>query len=83
MNFERKPHAVKIPETVVSGSFRKHMEKIGEAIENFEKAGIKVLSPTTKEILDPNEEFVLLATDDPSTPPPQARNEFHARDTQG
>jgi hypothetical protein len=36
MNSERKPNIVERPETVVSGSFRKHMEQIGKALESFE-----------------------------------------------
>ena len=49
------------PETVISGSFRKHMEQIGKALEGFEKADVKVLAPTTKEAINPDEKFIILA----------------------
>lgn len=69
-------------ETVVSGSFRKHMEAIGTILENFQRADIKVLAPASKDVIDPHMEFIILATDDQEKPPPQTRNGFHARDTE-
>lgn len=50
---------------VISGSFRKHLNDIGIAIANFEKANTKVLAPLTKEAINGNDNFVFLATDDP------------------
>ncbi|MDP2669160.1 MAG: hypothetical protein Q8P07_04985 [bacterium] len=64
------------PETVISGSFRKHMEQIGKALEGFEKADVKVLAPTTKEAINPDEEFIILATDDPNKPPHKLEMDF-------
>ena len=76
MNSEGKSNFIERPETVVSGSFRKHMEEIGKALENFENADVKVFAPATKETLDPNEEFVILATDDPNKPPHKLEMDF-------
>lgn len=76
MNEESKLNDIEHPETVVSGSFRKHMEQIGEALDSFERAGIKVLAPTTKEAVNPDEEFIILATDDPSEPPHKLEMDF-------
>jgi len=64
------------PETVISGSFRKNMEQIGKALEGFEKADVKVLAPTTKEAVNPDEEFIILATDDPNKPPHKLEMDF-------
>ncbi|MCX6766556.1 MAG: hypothetical protein NT170_02130 [Candidatus Moranbacteria bacterium] len=68
MNEKGELNAIERPETVVSGSFRKHMEQIGKDLEGFESADVKVLAPTTKETINPDEEFVILATDDPNKP---------------
>ena len=64
------------PETVVSGSFRKHMEQIGKVLESFERADVKVLAPATKETVNPNEDFVILVTDDPGKPPHKLEMDF-------
>ena len=66
----------KSSETVVSGSFRKHMEQIGKALENFKKAGVNVLAPATKEIINPGKEFIILATDDPGKEPHKLEMDF-------
>ena len=76
MNPEEKINAIERPETVVSGSFRKHMEQIGKVLESFEKAGVKVLAPATKEAVNPDEEFIILATDDPDKPPHKLEMDF-------
>lgn len=76
MNPEEKLSAIKPPETVVSGSFRKHMEQIGRVLESFERADVKVLAPATKEAVNPDEEFVILATDDPEKPPYRLEIDF-------
>lgn len=76
MNLEEKLNIIECSETVVSGSFRKHMEQIGKALENFENADVKVLAPATKEALNPNEEFIILATDDPDKPPNRLEMDF-------
>lgn len=76
MNIEREFYTTGTPETVVSGSFRKHMEEIGNIIENFQEANVKVLAPTTKEAVNPHEDFVILATDDPKKPPHRLEMDF-------
>jgi len=76
MNPEEKISTIKSPETVVSGSFRKHMEQIGKAIDSFESSGVRVLAPTTKEMINPDEEFVILTTDDPEKPPHKLEMDF-------
>ncbi|OGD08322.1 hypothetical protein A2397_03775 [Candidatus Amesbacteria bacterium RIFOXYB1_FULL_44_23] len=76
MNLEEKPNIVERLEIVVSGSFRRHMEQIGKVLENFEKAEVKVLAPATKEALNPDEEFIILATDDPDKPPHRLEMDF-------
>ena len=76
MNETEKINPSENPAIVVSGSFRKHMEQIGKALEGFEKAGVKVLAPVTKERINPDEEFIILATDDPSKPPHGLEKDF-------
>jgi hypothetical protein len=76
MNSEGKPNFIERPETVVSGSFRKHMEQIGKVLENFENADVKVLAPATKEAINPDEEFIILVTDDPEKPPHKLEMDF-------
>lgn len=63
-------------ETVVSGSFRKHMEQVGMIIENFRNADVKVLAPATQEVINPDDEFVILATDDQKRPPHKLEMDF-------
>ncbi len=63
-------------ETVISGSFRKHMEQIGKALDGFGKANVKVLAPTTREAINQDEDFIILATDDPSKPPHKLEMDF-------
>lgn len=48
---------------VISGSFRKYYKDICEAIVDFEKAGVEVLSPKRSKITNPGEEFAILETD--------------------
>lgn len=76
MNPEEKLSAIESSGTVVSGSFRKHMEQIGRALESFERADVKVLAPATKEAVNPDEEFIILATDDPEKPPHKLEMDF-------
>lgn len=64
------------PETVISGSFRKHMEQISSAVDHFKEAGVKVLAPATGETVDPDEEFIILTTDDPDKPPHRLEMDF-------
>ncbi len=71
-----KLHTTEHSETVVSGSFRKHMEQIAKTLEGFEKADVKVLAPATKEAVNPDEEFIILATDDPNKPPHKLEMDF-------
>lgn len=61
---------------VISGSFRKHMEQIGKILDNFERANIKVLAPATGEVINPDEPFVLLVTDDPNKPSHKLEMDF-------
>jgi len=63
---------------VISGSFRKHLNNIGTAIANFEKVNIKVLAPLTKEVVNSNDSFVFLATDDPEKSSDTLEKEFMA-----
>ncbi len=73
---EKNPLIFEGPETVVSGSFRKHMEQIRQVMSNFEKAGVKVLAPTSPEVVDPNQEFIILATDDAEKAPNELEKDF-------
>ena len=73
---EENLNMVERPKTVISGSFRKHMEQIGKALKGFERADVKVLAPATKEIINPNEEFIILASDDPNSPPHKLEMDF-------
>lgn len=51
--------------TVISGSFRKHLNEIGVGLEAFRKAGIEVLAPVSKNTIEGRANFVFLSTDDP------------------
>lgn len=50
---------------IVVGSFRKHMVYIWQASQLCTSSGIEVVSPRTSELVNPQEEFVFLASDDP------------------
>jgi len=63
-------------DTVISGSFRKHMEFIKHVINSFKEAGVNVLTPTTTEVVDPSEDFVILSTDDPDLAPRKLESNF-------
>jgi len=49
---------------VISGSFRKHLHEIGEAMTRFKKTGVVVLAPLTHETQNDHVDFILLKTDD-------------------
>lgn len=49
---------------VISGSFRKHYDYIRELIQQFEGLDIRVLAPKHSKIVNPEDEFVLLETDE-------------------
>jgi len=53
---------------VVSGSFRKHFEGISKVIKEFEDLDIQVLSPKLSKIINPNNSFDILETDDTDDP---------------
>ena len=53
---------------VISGSFRKHYDYIREMIQQFEGLGIRVLAPKHSEILNPDDEFIILETDESICP---------------
>jgi hypothetical protein len=48
----------------IIGSFRKYYSEIVDVIEEFNKAGIEILSPKKSTILNPDADFVRLASDD-------------------
>ena len=52
----------------ISGSFRKHFEGIKSKIAEFESLGVEVLSPKSSAIVNPNEQFAILATDQTNDP---------------
>lgn len=56
------------PTIVISGSFRKHFAGIQEQIREFEALGIDVLSPKLSNVVNPDEEFAILESDDTSDP---------------
>src|SRR5687767_7927028 len=56
------------PRIVISGSFRRHLDGISEAVRLFEALGVLVLSPMASEPLNPGEEFIVLASDDTADP---------------
>lgn len=64
------------PETVISGSFRKHMEKIGELTQHFESSGIHVRAPKSSKTDNPDEEFIILVGDDPNQPPVELEKDY-------
>jgi NTP pyrophosphatase (non-canonical NTP hydrolase) len=53
---------------VISGSFRRHYDGIKNAIEEFERLGVEVLSPKISRIMNPGEPFPILETDDSADP---------------
>ena len=50
--------------TVISGSFRKHYHEIKEMIDQFGRLGIEVLSPKKSNIVNPDDDFVILESDE-------------------
>lgn len=53
---------------VVSGSFRKHLAEIHEAIREFNALGVTVLSSRLSLAVNPGDDFVLLESDDTADP---------------
>lgn len=53
---------------VIAGSFRKHFNGIREKVREFEDLSITVLSPEDSDLEDPDEEFVILETDESDDP---------------
>lgn len=53
---------------VISGSFRRYFDGISETVKVFEVLGIDVLSPKASKVINPDEEFAILETDDTSDP---------------
>ncbi len=53
---------------VVSGSFRRYFDGISETVRTFESLGMDVLSPKASRVVNPDEEFAVLETDDTSDP---------------
>jgi hypothetical protein len=47
----------------VSGSFHRHLAKIGEAVGALRDSGIKVLSPSDPRVVDCEDEFLYVASD--------------------
>ncbi len=54
--------------TVISGSFRKHLQEIITLKRLLEKNGIAVLSPAGNIAINPDEEFIILDSDPVSNP---------------
>jgi len=73
-----KVESLFLSKTVISGSFRKHLNDIGIAMASFEKANTKVLAPLTKEATKEDGNFVFLATDDPQKSADILEKEFMA-----
>lgn len=53
---------------VISGSFSRNYEGIKETISEFEQLGIEVLSPKNSTIINPDDNFVILESDDTQDP---------------
>ena len=51
------------PAVVVSGSFRRFFEEISRTVAEFERIGVRVLSPSISKIVNPGEEFAVFSTD--------------------
>lgn len=49
--------------TVISGSYRKHLNEMFSIKDQLTKHGIDVLAPVSEGVLNPGEEFVLLDMD--------------------
>ena len=47
--------------TVISGSFRKHLQEIASLRTELEVLGVHVLSPTGDIAMNPDEEFIILS----------------------
>lgn len=62
----------------ISGSFRKHHNKINHVIAQFENANFDVLSPKKSSALNPNDEFIFLATDKSKIPNEIESNHLNA-----
>lgn len=53
---------------VISGSFSRNYEGIKETISEFEQLGIEVLSPKNSAIINPDDNFVILESDNTQDP---------------
>lgn len=56
--------------TVISGSYRKHLQDLLQLKNELERKGVEVLAPVCGEAVNPTEEFVVLTDDlveDPRT----------------
>ena len=62
--------------TVISGSYRKYLPKIGIALEKFKKSNINVLSPLTEKVVMKSEGFVFLSTDNPEKTADEIEKDF-------
>jgi nucleoside 2-deoxyribosyltransferase len=49
--------------TVISGSFRKHLQEISLLKKGLEESGVTVLSPSGNIAINPDEEFIILESD--------------------
>jgi hypothetical protein len=49
--------------TVISGSYRRHLQKLYDLKRSLENLGIHVLSPVGSAAINPGEEFILLDAD--------------------
>lgn len=47
----------------VSGSFRRHLAPIADAVQQFAELGVRVLSPTDPRVVDRHGEFLFVASD--------------------
>jgi len=54
--------------TVISGSFKKHLEEISSLKNALEELGVKVLSPSGNMAINPKEEFIILDSDPVENP---------------
>lgn len=65
-------------QTLVSGSYRKHLSQMIEVKKFLEEEGIAVLAPVSDHAVNPGEEFILLE-DDPVSDPRTLQDSIFAK----
>ena len=61
--YENRGEICRNTKVAISGSFKRHLEEVGQAIDSFSFLGVEILSPQDNNIVDELEGFVFLDSD--------------------